>query len=134
MIPCQICGQDASLGWVKGYVPAPDSQKLALCSEHDSPENRSMLLGLWQEFMHKAIREATQTAAWQAARGRLLLLTIHFAAGGSLSMPCTAAAPTEHGTLKVSGPDGGVSFFPMRHIRRYDLSPLPLLSLNKRHP
>lgn len=130
MIPCQICGKDASLGWVKGYVPAPDSQKLALCPKHDSPENRKKLLGFWHGFMLDAIHNATQVAAYQAARGQLRLLTLQFTAGGSLSMPCVNVAPTEHGTLKVTGPDGRLSFFPMQHLRRYDLSPLALETAN----
>ena len=128
MIPCQVCGKDASLGWVKGYTPSPDSQKLALCTKHDSPDNRRKLLGLWQEFMLKTIHTATQVAAYQAVRGHLRLLTIQFTAGGSLSIPCVDATPTEHGTLKVAGPDGTLSFFPMQQIRRYDVSPLDMES------
>lgn len=125
MIPCHICGKDAGPGGrIKGFVPAPDSQKLALCPEHDTPENRKKLRADWHLMMLRSIRTATEVTAHQTLRGKLRFLHIQFTGGGSLNMPCVDAAPTDHGTLKVTTPEGALSFFPMQHIRRYDLSPL----------
>ncbi len=124
MIPCHICGIDAGTGWVTGYPPAPDSQKMALCPAHDTPDNRKQVRIAWHVAMIKAIQTAEKNTAYFAARGAMNLLTIYFSAGGSLSMPCAAASVTEHNTLKVQAPDGAVSFFPLQHIRRYELTPL----------
>lgn len=123
MIPCQICGKDSAAHWVTGYIPAPDSQKMGLCAEHDTPENRKKIRLDWYRAMILNIRTATQNAAYFATRGALFMLTIHYSAGGSLSLPCLEASVTEHSTLKVTAPDGALSFFPMRHIKRYDLVP-----------
>ncbi len=125
MIPCHICGKDASLGWVKGFIPAPDSQKLALCAEHDTEANRAELVKAWHLMMIKGIRTATEVAALQATKGSPQMLTLHFTAGGSLSLPCVSSEITPHGTLKAKGPDGTLSFFPVQQIKRYDLTPLP---------
>ena len=122
MIPCRICGKDASTNWVTGLPPAPDSQKMALCAEHDTPENRKELLVAWHLSMIKAIRAASNNAAYFAARGSLRMLTLYFSAGGSLNMPCINCEVTDHGTLNVTAPDGTQSFFPMQHVRRYDLA------------
>ncbi|SBV93924.1 conserved hypothetical protein [uncultured delta proteobacterium] len=124
MIPCHICGKDSGAHWVTGYIPAPDSQKMALCGTHDTPENRNRLRLAWYTAMVEAIRTATQNAAYFATRGALFMLSIHYSAGGSLNLPCLEAAVTDHNTLKVTAPDGSLSFFPMQHIKRYDLTPL----------
>ena len=124
MIPCHICGKDASLGWIKGFAPAPDSQKMALCPEHDTEDNRRRLITAWHLFMIRRIQTTTRISAYQATRGNLHLLTVHFSGGGSLSMPCLQVSETKHGTLKAESPEGEISFFPMAQIRKYDLTPL----------
>ena len=124
MIPCHVCGEDSGAYWVTGYVPAPDSQKMALCSKHDTPENRRALHFAWYDAMRNAIKTATQNAAYFTTRGTLFMVHIHFSAGGSLSQPCTSVEITEQNTLKVVAPDGTMSFFPMQHVRRYDVMPM----------
>ena len=125
MLPCAICGKDAANGWVAGYVPAPDSQKMALCAAHDSPENRMRLQQAWNEAMRQEFITSARIAAYQAARTSLSLLTIYFSSGGTVSLPCLSCSQTSHNTLKVHNRDGSVSFFPMQQIRRYDVAPLP---------
>lgn len=124
MIPCHICGKDASTGWIKGFVPAPDSQKLALCAEHDTEDNRRRLLTAWHLSMVRGIQTTTRIAAYQAIRGTLHMLTVHFTGGGSISMPCLHLSETDHGTLKVESPDGEISFFPVAQVKKYDLAPM----------
>ena len=124
MIPCHICGNDSGAHWVTGYIPAPDSQKMALCRKHDTAENREMIRQDWDKAMEDNIKTSTRNAAYFATRGALFMLSIHFTAGGSLNLPCLEAAVTEQKTLKVTAPDGAQSFFPMQHIKRYDLTPL----------
>jgi hypothetical protein len=124
MIPCHICGDDSGAHWVAGFIPAPDSQKMALCSTHDTPENRNDLRLAWHRAMAEIIKTAAQNAAYFATRGALSMLSIHYVSGGSLCLPCLDAVVTDRNTLKVLAPDGSLSFFPMQHIKRYDLSPL----------
>ena len=121
MIPCQICGKDSGAHWVTGYIAASDNQKMALCAQHDTPENRKGIHMAWQFAMMKSIESATRNAAYFAMRNTLRMLTIAFSGGGSLSVPCLECEVTEHSALKVTAPDGSLSFFPMQHIRRYDL-------------
>jgi hypothetical protein len=123
MIPCHLCGKDSGAHWVAGYVPAPDNQKMALCAEHDTPEHRRELYEAWRASMEESIGTAAKNAAYFATRGALRMLSIHFTAGGSLVLPCLEVAVTEHDALKVTAPDGSLSFFPLRQIRRYDLAP-----------
>lgn len=122
MIPCHICGKDASTGWVKGFAPAPDSQKLALCPEHDNRENRLAVVRAWRDMLDADI--ATQnTVARQKAQPLLHTANIRFTGGGMLSFLCTSCTPTEQGTLRLDGPDGGQTYIPLQHIREYSLSP-----------
>ena len=125
MLPCAICGKDAATGWIVGFAPAPDSQKMALCPLHDSPDNRRRILRAWKETIRREMANAARIAAYQAARIPLFLLTIYFSSGGSVSLPSLACEQTDHNTLKVHNQDGSVSFFPMQQVRRYDMAPLP---------
>ncbi len=131
MIPCQICGKDSGAHWVTGYIPAPDSLKMALCADHDTPENRRDIRVVWYKAMVENIRNATRNAAYFATRGALFMLTINYTAGGSLSLPCLDASITSHNTLRVTSPDGSLCFFPMQHIKQYDLMPVAGDVVNK---
>jgi hypothetical protein len=122
MIPCHICGKDASTGWIKGYTPAPDSQKLALCAEHDNEKNRLAVANAWQAMLVGELA-ARMSVARQKASALLQTANIHFRGGGMLSFLCTACTPTGHGTLRLDGPDGSRTFIPLQHIREYSLSP-----------
>ena len=124
MVPCSICGKDSGAHWVTGYIPAPDSQKMALCATHDTPENRKKIRAAWYMAMLETIKTTTKNTAYFVTRGSLYIISIHFSAGGSLSLPCVEASVTEQNTLKVTAPDGSLSFFPMQHIKRYDLTPV----------
>jgi hypothetical protein len=97
---------------------------MALCGIHDTPENRSAIHAAWQMSMAQSIETATRNAAYFATRGVLFMLSIYYSAGGSLTLPCLDAVITDYNTLKVTASDGTISFFPMQHITRYDLSPL----------
>jgi hypothetical protein len=81
--------------------------------------------------MLETIKTATKNAAYFATRGSLYMVSIYFNAGGSLSLPCLEASVTEQNTLKVTAPDGSLSFLPMQHIKRYDLMPMQPESVEK---
>ena len=122
MIPCYICGKDASTCWIKGFTPAPDSQKLALCAEHDNEKNRLAVANAWHAMLAEELA-ASMSIARQKASPLLQTANIRFSGGGMLSFPCTTCTPTAQGTLRIDGPDGSQTFIPLQHIREYSLRP-----------
>lgn len=122
MIPCHICGKDASTGWTKGFSPAPDNQKLALCAEHDTPKNRLLVSRAWRELHERDISAMTAVARHKAAPA-LQVVSVHFTGGGMLSFTCTACTPTAQGTLRIEDADGKQTYIPMQHIREYTIRP-----------
>lgn len=123
MIPCYICGRDASTGWTKGFTPAPDSQKYALCPEHDTADNRLIVIKKWQDMLSQDIQAMTSVAQHKAAAPSIRMATVRFTGGGMLSLPCLSCAPTSQGTLRLVMPDDSQTFIPMQHIREYSLRP-----------
>jgi hypothetical protein len=122
MIPCHICGKDASTGWNAGFTPAPDSQKLALCPRHDTPQNREIVKDAWHEGHKRGISAMTSVARHRASAG-LHVVSIHFTGGGMVSFACTACAPTDQGTLRIDDADGKQTYIPVQHIREYTVRP-----------
>ena len=122
MIPCHICNKDASTGWTLGFVPALDSQKLALCALHDTAENRERVREAWEAMQTAEISSFAQVSQQKAAPA-VRMLVVHFSGGGMLSFRCTAVAPTAQGTLRIEQPDGTQTFIPLQHIREYSTHP-----------
>ena len=124
MIPCFICANDASTGWVKGFAPAPDSQKMALCKEHNTPDNRRAVAVSWQEMLRKDITLATRLARPKNKSGQHIV-SVHFTGGGMLSFTCLDCRATEHGSLRIEAADGSQTFIPLQHVKEYVLRPVP---------
>jgi len=122
MLPCFICGKDAATGWIEGFVPSPDSQKLALCSEHDNAANRLAVSDAWREMIRKNIAEQMAVAKHKA-KPIIQTACVRFSAGGMLSFLCTACLPTGQGTLRIDHLDGERTFIPMQQVREYSLRP-----------
>lgn len=122
MIPCFVCGTDASTGWTKGFAPAPDSQKLALCAEHNTQENRLAVARAWQNMLRSEIASMTDVARAKAAPFEQLI-TVHFNGGGMLSFICIACGTTAQNTLRIDAPDGSRTYIPMQHVREYSVRP-----------
>jgi hypothetical protein len=110
------------MGWTQGFVPAADSQKLALCPEHDNSENRLSLRKAWHTLLTKNISTAINIAR-QKTSPDIQIISVHFMEGGSISFPCIACTPTEHESLFIQAPDGAKTYIPLRHIRDYTLRP-----------
>ena len=123
MIPCRVCEKDASTGWVKGFAPAPDSLKMALCREHDTPENRAAVTRSWHEAQVRALSRSTAVAAHRAGDVPLMV-QVRFSAGGMLTFTSRACFPTEQKTLCLEGLDGSRTYIPLEHIREYTVRPL----------
>ena len=74
--------------------------------------------------MEKSIETATRNSMYFVTRGAIFMLSIYYAAGGNLNIPCLDAIATDHNTLRVTALDGSSIFFPMQHIKRYALNKL----------
>jgi hypothetical protein len=123
MIPCQICGLDASTGWIAGLPPSPDSQKLALCARHDTPKNRHLLEEIWISYITRSIAAAESIARYRASPPARKIITVRFSAGGVLSFTGARCSPTEHGTLCIEEEDGSQTYIPMIQVRDYTVCP-----------
>lgn len=131
MIPCQACGADASTGWIHGLVPSPDSLKMGLCREHDTPDNRKLVKAAWRMLMEREIRTMTDVSGHRAGGSARMRLTVAFVGGGALTLECLDCTPTPQGTLQALLPDGTLRFFPLAHIRSYDVCPMPTPTAGK---
>lgn len=123
MIPCYICGKDIGGGWSIGFPPAPDSEKMGLCREHDLASHRQRVQKSWQDLIYKRLQENTQNIALRAGDVPQLL-SIYFTGGGAVSLPCSSFTVIDGKTLKVITPVGEHIYFPLNQVRNYALSPL----------
>lgn len=120
MVNCLICGKDAAQGWITGLPPAPDSQKVGLCQEHDTPDNRVLAEDRWRKIMEQAVEIERESEALHLAGAPVqpLTLEILFIDGGRIDVLCKSFHTTDD-VLEVTTPENRLIFYPLRHIRRY---------------
>lgn len=129
MIPCMVCGKDASTSWVYGFSPAPDSLKAGLCAAHDTPKNREYVIGRWQRDREREIGIAGEVSLYKAAPNVRKLL-VHYLGGGSATFVCTGFQALGHdieggaGSLRIDELDGGQTFIPLAHVKKYTAYPM----------
>ena len=121
MINCLICGKEVSDGWVTGLPPAPDSQKVGLCAEHNTPENRAQAEKKWRGLLERAVlnEQGSEGLHHFGANVQPLALEILFIDGGKIEVACKSFRATDEDVLEVITPEGRLVFYPLRHIRRY---------------
>lgn len=122
MIACHVCGEDASLGWIAGFPPAPDSLKMGLCPKHDSEEQREKVFTLWQEMLTKRI--GAKNFLTDISFLKDLQVTVLYIGGGSMSFLCEQHSVTPQGTLQLQQKGGGTTFIPLHQIKSYTVKPL----------
>lgn len=122
MIPCHVCGKDASAAWVAGFPPAPDSMKMGLCADHDTESKREEVFVLWQDML------STRIGAKNIQTDRLTLtdlqVTVLFMAGGSMAFLCQQHTVTAQGTLELQQKDGASTYIPLHQVKSYTVKPL----------
>lgn len=120
MVPCYICGKNSAGGWVAGLPPAPDSQKTGLCPEHDNITNRASAFKAWQDLLTHEIE--VQLEITKDGEGTPpLKLVVQFLDGGKVVIPCRSFGIVDNSTLEVLDAEGERKFYPLQHVRSYQL-------------
>ncbi|UZP68244.1 hypothetical protein N1030_04495 [Desulfovibrio mangrovi] len=122
MVPCFICGKDATGGFIHGFVPAPDSQKVGLCAVHNTLENKKQAILHWILTMKADMVSQNEQNARRIKAPLTYKLTIRYADGGVATIPCLSWEVTEQSTLQITRTDKALSFIPLLHIRQFDVS------------
>ncbi len=125
MIPCYICGKDATGGFIHGYVPAPDGQKVGLCPAHNTQDNKRLAILQWIRSFKAQVSAQNDANAYKLNAAPGYVLTITYAGGGVSSVPCRAWEVAESNTLQITRTDGTVSFVPLQHVQRFDVKEAP---------
>ncbi len=118
MIPCYICGKDASAGWIAGLPPAPDSQKVGLCRQHDNIPNRADAFQAWQDLLTGEIEMQLENRKLESG-GLPFKLVIQFLGGGNVVVPCHSFGVVDGATLETVDTNGERRYFPLQHVRSY---------------
>lgn len=124
MVPCQVCGKDATGGWIHGFVPSPDSLKVGLCPEHDTQAARRVMKAHWRKLMQREIAAYNTTNEQQHGRVEQQMLALRFVDGGTQEFVCAGCTVQAGVTLQVLLPDGTLRFFPVSRLQQWQLTPI----------
>ena len=122
MLVCHICQCEVTGGWVYGFSPSPDSQKLALCPKHNTGNNQQIVAAAWQRLITNTIA-STQNISSYHTGAIAFTVFVQFKNGGSLSYPCFSCVVTPHNTLRIHRKSGKFSYIPMADIKEYSIEP-----------
>ncbi|GFM35436.1 hypothetical protein [Desulfovibrio psychrotolerans] len=122
MVPCFICGKDATGGFIHGFVPAPDSQKVGLCPQHDTLENKKKAILHWIIAMKADVANQNALNAVRLKAPLRYTLSIRYSDGGVVSIPCLSWDITDSNTLQITRLDRTLSFVPLHHVRQFDVT------------
>ncbi|MFW5734261.1 MAG: hypothetical protein ACOCWR_04285 [Oceanidesulfovibrio sp.] len=123
MVPCHVCGKDASAGWIYGIPPAPDRQKIGLCPEHDSMDNRRVVRRQWIRLMEEEAARAMARKP-EDAKPAGFEVEIDFLDGGRRTIQSLGYEVLEQKDLLAISMEGEAIFYPMQHIRAFHARPL----------
>lgn len=126
MVTCHVCGKNAVSGWIYGIPPAPDRQKLGLCPQHDTTENRRIVRRQWIRLMEE---EASRAMARRPGDDKPhgYEVEIDFMDGGRRTIACKAYDVMEKQDLLAITAEDEAVFYPLQHIRTFRVRPLSLL-------
>ncbi len=121
MVPCFICGKDSLGGFIHGFVPAPDSQKVGLCPEHNTLENKKKAILHWIVAMKAEVEAQNREHARRLKAPFHYTLVIRYTDGGNVSIPCLSWEITDQNTLQVTRTDKTLTFVPLHQVRQFDV-------------
>lgn len=119
MVKCQICGAEVFSGWICGIVPAADKDKLGLCADHDTPENRALVQERWEKFMREQMRSTLEQRRKEEKPVVRYAVRINFLGGGVKTLTCRAYDVNQDKDLLVLNEEGELDFYPLQHIRNF---------------
>lgn len=121
MVRCFICGKDATGSFIHGYIPAPDSQKVGLCEEHNTLENKKKAILFWIRDQKSRIRRHNQLQQHKNTPAHRFELSIHYRDGGIVTENCLGWDVTDGSTLQVTRLDKTLAFIPLQHVKRFNV-------------
>lgn len=124
MVRCLLCGKDATGAFIHGYAPAPDSQKVGLCAEHNTLENKKKAILYWIRDQKAQISRHNQLVQLQATPPKRFELSIHYRDGGVVKERCLEWNVTDGSTLQVTRLDKTLAFIPLQHVKRFNVREL----------
>lgn len=126
MVRCDVCGKEVLSGWICGVVPADDTHKLGLCPDHDTPEQRADVQEKWERLLHEKLQRTLARERRDAEeKAPHLEVTIHYLGGGVQMERCRAYDVNQEGDLLILKEDGLLDFYPLQHIRRFEVKDAP---------
>ena len=120
MVPCFVCGKDATGGFIHGYAPEPDGKKVGLCLQHNSTENKKKAILYWIRQQKSDVLRINEINALRMGTAPEQTVTIHFIDGGVANVQCLSWQLVD-GALQLLKPDKSLTFVPLQHIRTFDL-------------
>lgn len=121
MVPCFICGKDATGSFIHGFAPAPDSQKVGLCEAHNTLENKKKAILHWIVSMKAEVATRNLNIAYRLKAPLYYTVTIRYSDGGVVSLPCLSWEVTDSNTLQIVRTDKTLSFIPLHFVRQFDV-------------
>ncbi len=135
MVKCEVCGKEVLAGWICGVVPAPDSLKLGLCPEHDTPQRRIMVRRKWEDMLREKLRQSMDVLRDETERkAQSYVISIHYLDGGVKDVPCSAYKLDVDTQLLVLEENNELDFYPLQHIRRFVVKGAPPAGAEDREP
>lgn len=121
MVPCFICGKDATGAFIHGYVASPDGQKVGLCAAHNTTENKKKAILHWIRAQKAGMAMQIQSAEFKNKAPARYNITIRYTDGGIVTHSCLAWDVTDQSTLQITLPDKTLTFIPLQHVRQFDI-------------
>ncbi len=122
MVRCEVCGKEVIEGWICGMLPSSEKFKLGLCPQHDTPRNRERVEQHWQQLMQEEISKTTVRREAESKGPETFVVKIHFVDGGIKTLECKNYTINDGKDLLVVQDDGGADFYPLQHIRHFEVS------------
>ncbi len=119
MVRCHVCGKEVISGWICGIVPAHDTDKLGLCPEHDTVQNRAAVEQAWEGMLTEALRATLERARRTVKTAVCHDVRIVFIDGGIKYVRCTSFDVNDAKDLLILTLDGEYEFYPLQHIRTF---------------
>ena len=122
MVRCEVCGKEVIDGWICGMLPSGERYKLGLCPQHDTPRNRERVEAHWHRMMEEEIAKTIVRQEAESKPPAGYAIKIFFTDGGVRTLECARYTVNDGQDLLVLNSEGGYDFYPLQHIRHFEVS------------